>query len=245
MNLGLDSTTFLVTGAASGMRAVATEMLTAEGARVGGCDRDQERLHELCSRVGAVPLVADISQAADVHSAVDACRERFGRIDSLVHFAAVLDSHQLEDLTPEIWDRVMGVNLRGTFLIAQAVVAHVREQGGGRIVLTASDSGRMGSLVSGPAYAASKGGVIAVTRTLAHSLGSAGIAVNAVCPGLTMTSMSTGWSQEVIKGVSQRTPLGRLAQPEEVARVAIFLASDAASFVTGEVVEVNGGIHFD
>jgi NAD(P)-dependent dehydrogenase (short-subunit alcohol dehydrogenase family) len=173
------------------------------------------------------------------------CREEFGRLDAILHFAAVLDSHQLDELTPDIWDKVMAVNLRGTFLVVQAAVHFMREQRAGRIVLTASDSARMGSLVSGPAYAASKGGVIALTHTLALGLGKFNITVNAVCPGLTMTGMSKGWGAELINNVAQRTPLGRLAQPDEIARVAIFLASDAANFMTGEVVEVNGGIHFD
>lgn len=249
MNLGLDGTAFLVTGAASGMGAAATGILAAAGARVAACDRDADGLARLCADIGSgdgvLPVEADIAEEKDVRRAVSACAERFGRIDSLLHFAGMLDSHQLDELTSEIWDRVLAVNLRGSFLVAQAVVPWMRARGGGRIVLTASDSARMGSLVSGPAYAASKGGVIALTHTLALTLGPAGITVNAVCPGLAMTGMSKGWPDELIKNVSRRTPLGRLAEPDEVARVAIFLASEAANFVTGEVVEVNGGIHFD
>ena len=121
----------------------------------------------------------------------------------------------------------------------------MRAQGGGRIVLTASDSARMGSLVSGPAYAASKGGVIALTHTLALYLGKSKITINAVCPGLVMTGMSTGWAPDFVDQIIKRTPLGRMAQSDDVAKVAVFLASDAAGFMTGEVVEVNGGIHFD
>ena len=139
----------------------------------------------------------------------------------------------------------MAVNLRGTFLLVQAVVPIMRKQNGGRIVLTASDSARMGSLVSGPAYAASKGGVIALTHSFALTLGKWNITCNAVCPGLVATGMSIGWEQEILNNVSKRTPLGRIATADEVARVAIFLGSDGANFVNGEVVEVNGGIHFD
>ena len=103
----------------------------------------------------------------------------------------------------------------------------------------------MGSLVSGPAYAASKGGVIALTHSFALTLGKWNITCNAVCPGLVTTGMSVGWEQESLNNVSKRTPLGRIATADEVARVAIFLGSEGANFVNGEVVEVNGGIHFD
>ncbi|WP_137388963.1 SDR family NAD(P)-dependent oxidoreductase [Rhodoligotrophos defluvii] len=245
MNLGLEGKTFLVTGAASGMGASATEILLAAGANVAACDRDKERLAAMSNGSAMLPIPVDIAEQDQVMAAAAACRDRFGCIDAVLHFAAILDRHTIDELTPEIWDRVMNVNLRGTYLVVQAVLPHMREQGGGRIVLTASDSARMGSLVSGPAYAASKGGVIALTHTLALYLGPSNITVNAVCPGLTMTGMSEGWSQDFIAKIASRTPLGRLAQPDEVARVAIFLGSDAANFVTGEVVEVNGGIHFD
>jgi NAD(P)-dependent dehydrogenase (short-subunit alcohol dehydrogenase family) len=176
---------------------------------------------------------------------VSACHGKFERIDGVLHFAAVLDRHNIDELTPDIWDAVMSVNLRGSYLVVQSVLDIMRKQGGGRIVLTASDSARMGSLVSGPAYAASKGGVIALTHTLALYLGPSKINVNAICPGLAMTGMSKGWAQELIDNISKRTPLGRLAQPDDIAKVAVFLISDAAAFMTGEVVEVNGGIHFD
>jgi 3-oxoacyl-[acyl-carrier protein] reductase len=247
MDLGLRGKTFFVTGAASGIGAAATGILAAAGANIGACDRDRGGLDKLSSKDdGSVfPIYADIAEQRDVQNAVRVCYDRFGRIDSMLHFAAILDSTQLDDLTPDTWDKVMAVNLRGTFLVVQSVVQYMREQRGGRIVLTASDSARMGSLVSGPAYAASKGGVIALTHTFALGLGKFNITVNAVCPGLTMTGMSGGWSDDLIGNVAKRTPLGRLAQPEEIARVAIFIGSDAANFMTGEVVEVNGGLHFD
>lgn len=249
MNLGLADKVFFVTGAASGIGAAATEILKTSGAKVVACDRDRGRLEAMYEGSGksaaVLPVYADIAQQSDVQSAVNACHKRFGRIDGVLHFAAMLDSHNIDELTPEIWDSVMSVNLRGSYLIVQAVLGHMRAQGGGRIVLTASDSARMGSLVSGPAYAASKGGVIALTHTLALYLGPSKITVNAVCPGLAMTGMAKGWTPDFIKAIEKRTPLGRLAQPDDVAKVAVFLVSDAAGFMTGEVVEVNGGIHFD
>jgi 3-oxoacyl-[acyl-carrier protein] reductase len=249
MNLGLEGKVFFVTGAASGIGASATEILASAGAKVAACDRDKERLEAMRKSGGSnsavMPVYADIAQQRDIQDAMSACHKQFGRIDGVLHFAAILDGHNIDQLTPEIWDAVMGVNLRGTYLVVQAVLPYMRAQGGGHIVLTASDSARMGSLVSGPAYAASKGGVIALTHTLALYLGPSKINVNAVCPGLAMTGMSKGWAQDFMDNIAKRTPLGRLAQPEDIARVAVFLASDAAGFMTGEVVEVNGGIHFD
>jgi NAD(P)-dependent dehydrogenase (short-subunit alcohol dehydrogenase family) len=246
MNLELEGKVFFITGAASGIGACATNILLESGAKVAACDRDTARLEEMYNgSPGVLTTPADISQQKEIQGAIDACQKKFDRVDSLLHFAAVLDRHNLDELTPEIWDSVMNVNLRGSYLVVQAVVKHMRAQGGGHIVLTASDSARMGSLVSGPAYAASKGGVIALTHTLALYLGPAKIKVNAVCPGLAMTGMSAGWDQKFIDGIAKRTPLGRLAQPEDVAKVAIFLGSTGAGFMTGEVVEVNGGIHFD
>lgn len=249
MNLGLEGKVFFVTGAANGIGASATAILAEAGAKVGACDRDKDRLESMKFGTGnsgsVTPFHADISNEKQIKGAVHACHSKHGRLDGVLHFAAILDRHNLDELNTDIWDSVMAVNLRGSFLVAQAAVGHMRAQGGGRIVLTASDSARMGSLVSGPAYAASKGGVIALTHTLALYLGPSNINVNAVCPGLAMTGMSEGWDKNFLEGIAKRTPLGRIALPEDVAKVAVFLGSDAAGFMTGEVVEVNGGIHFD
>lgn len=247
MNLGLREKTFLVTGAGSGIGAAAARLLIDAGAFVAACDRDQTGLEKLKAETGDgfLPVRADIAEKADIERALKACQDKFRRIDALLHFAGVLDRHQVDEVTTDIWDRVMNINLRGTFLLVQALAPIMRNQNGGRIVLTASDSARMGSLVSGPAYAASKGGVIALTHSFALSLAKHNITCNAVCPGLVMTGMSVGWEKEILDNVARRTPMGRIATADEVARVAIFLASDGARFMNGEVVEVNGGIHFD
>ena len=119
------------------------------------------------------------------------------------------------------------------------------DRGSGSIVLTASDSARVGGVASGPAYAASKGGVIALTRSLARALGPKGVRVNAINPGVVESTMTRSWPRELLSETAKRTPLGRIGQPGDIADVACFLASDAARFMTGEIVEVNGGFYFD
>jgi 3-oxoacyl-[acyl-carrier protein] reductase len=120
---------------------------------------------------GVFPVYADISEESDVLQSLKACRDKLGRIDSVLHIAGILDRHQTDDLTIDIWDQVMAVNLRGTFILVHAIAPIMREQNGCRIVLTASDSARMGSLMSGPAHAASKGGVIALTHFICSYVG--------------------------------------------------------------------------
>lgn len=235
----------VVTGAAGGIGEVAARRLAAVGATVVGCDVNRDGLEALAASAEVSTLPIDVGDPASIEQATTMLRERHGRLDALLHFAAILDSRRLEDVTVEIWDRVLAVNLRGSFLLVQALAPLMLERDRGTIVLTASDSARHGSLVSGPAYAASKGGVIALTRSLAAYLGPKGIRVNAVCPGLALTGMSGDWSQQLIDEVSARTPLGRLANADDIADVALFLASEASRWVTGEVVEANGGYYFD
>jgi NAD(P)-dependent dehydrogenase (short-subunit alcohol dehydrogenase family) len=239
----------VVTGAASGMGEAAARLLADGGAKVVLCDVNQEGLDalggQLAKSAEVLTLPVDVGQPDSIRQAAEQVGEAYGRVDALLHFAAILDSHQLEELTVETWDRVLDVNLRGSFLMVQAIVPLMSPNGHGAVVLVASDSARHGSTVSGPAYAASKGGVIALTRGLAAYLGPRGLRVNAVCPGLAMTGMSRGWSQQVIDEVTRRTPLGRLAEAGDIAEVALFLASDSARWITGEVVEANGGFFFD
>jgi 3-oxoacyl-[acyl-carrier protein] reductase len=250
LDLGLRDRVFVVTGAASGMGKATAEILASSGSKLALWDANFDGLREvereLEAEDGRVSIArVDVLDVDQIKRTAFESRERFGRIDSLIHYAGILDSHQLEDVTPEVWDRVVDINLRGTFFTVQALAAIMSDQKRGRIVLTASDSARAGSTVSGPAYAASKGGVIALTRTLAAYLGPRGISVNAVCPGLTFTGMSTTWSKELLDQVVARTPLRRLAEAEDIARVAILLGSDVTFHMTGEVVEVNGGSFFD
>ncbi len=252
MDFGLKDNVILITGAASGIGQAAARLLKTSGAKLVLTDINADALsaiaRETAAGVETLELQLDVSSADQTKSVVATAADKFGRIDGLLHFAGVIDAHSIEDTTVAHWNRVININLLGTFLTAQAVAAVMRRQRRGRIVLTASDSARKGASISGPAYAASKGGVIALTRDLAMKLGSSGIAVNAICPGIVLTPMVTrdvGIGQAVVDEVISRTPLGRLGQPDDMANVAIMLLTDAAKFVNGEIVEVNGGFFFD
>lgn len=249
---GLEGSAVLVTGAGSGMGAAAVGVLSRAGARVLATDVDERGLDQAVDRAregaaGAevVATRCDVAAATEVRQAIDGALSSFGRLDGVAHFAGILDRTPLFEITDELWDHVVDVNLKGSFHVAREAARVMERQGSGSIVLTASDSARAGSLVSGPAYASSKGGVIALTRALAKVLGPSGVRVNAVCPGLTMTGMSGTWEPELIDDVTRATPLRRLGESADMASVAAFLLSDLAGFMTGEIVEVNGGVYFD
>ena len=238
---------FLVTGAASGMGRAAVHLLADRGIPVIAVDLSEPGLKELRAEVDT-PIETsrlDVSDRTDVHRVFDEVASRGTTVRAVLHFAGIFDDTAIADIDAATLDRVLAVNLAGSIWMCQAALGHMRRNGAGAIVLTASDSARAGSTVSGPAYSASKGAVIALTRTLAVTAGRDNIRVNAVCPGLTDTGMSTTWSPAIVDAYVARTPLGRLAAAQEIASVAICLAGEEMSFVNGEVIEVNGGNFFD
>lgn len=237
----------LVTGAASGIGRESTRMLLDAGYCVTGVDLEGEAVSRaLSGRADRLhPVSADIGDTAQCVAAAEATVERWGRIDALLHFAAVWTGKTLDETAPEEWERVLRINVTGTFFLARAVARHMTARGKGAIVLTASDSAKVGGVAGGPAYVASKGAVIGLTHSLAKALGPHGVRVNAVNPGVVQTPMTIAWPEAVKQKAIELTPLGRLALPDDIASVACFLASDAAKFMTGEVVEVNGGFYFD
>jgi len=189
-------------------------------------------------------LSADIGDVEQCRAVIAASASALGHIDALLHFAAVWTGKTWDQTEPGEWERVLRVNVTGTFFLARFAAEHMIPRGTGAIVLTASDSAKVGGVAGGPAYVASKGAVIGLVHSLAKALGPKGIRVNGVNPGVVQTPMTSSWPAAVKEKAIELTPLGRLAQPDDIASVACFLASEQSKFVTGEVVEVNGGFYF-
>jgi 3-oxoacyl-[acyl-carrier protein] reductase len=240
----------IVTGGARGIGKAIAETLLREGAKVVLVDVDEERLaaskKELEGKGGfllAIPL--DITKNSEVKGRVAEVLNTFGRIDILVNNAGIIRRGTVETVTEEDWDRVIEVNLKGTFNCCRAVVAAMKRQGYGKIVNVSSIAGKLGDITSAPGYGPSKAAVDALTKTLARQLARYGINVNAVSPHAIETEMSAQWTEERRKEIIASIPLGRLGKPEDVAAAVLFLASDSASFITGEILDVNGGALMD
>lgn len=241
--------TVLVTGAASGIGLACARMLRQGGDNVVALDIQGARMaDELAPGDDLVLHAGDVSDPTVCAAAVAAAIERFGGLDALIHWGAAHSSARWDELGAEECNRVMAVNVTGSFLIAQAAARPMVERGAGAIVLTTSTSVLHGVTggdgQGGPAYVASKGAVIALTRSLARALGPSGVRVNAVSPGITETPMIGAYSEARRAAMKQRFPLGRFAAPEEIANAGLYLISDKASFMTGEVMHVNGGSNF-
>jgi len=235
----------VVTGAANGIGAACTRLFAASGAKVALWDVDLDAAETLASEIGtnARAMRCDVSRAADVDAAIAATLSAFGRIDVLINNAGIFRAADFLDVSEADWDAVLGVNLKGAFLVGQAVAREMARTGGGAIVNMSSVNGVM-AIPTIASYNASKGGINQLTRAMALALADRGIRVNAVAPGTIATELARQavlGSAEATARIMGRTPLRRLGEPEEVAAVCAFLASDAASYMTGEIVAVDGG----
>ena len=238
----------IVTGAASGIGKAVALLLAESNAALALVDRDSSGLEAAAGsckeRGAAAPLAvdADVSKESDVRRMVEETLSRFGKIDFLVTSAGILFRTRFTDISIQEWDELMDTNVRGLFLCNQLVVREMLKQGGGTIVNVASVAGRSISLIGGVHYCASKHAVIGITRHLARELCSAGIRANAFCPGATHTPMiHDNMAPGEIKDVEARIALGRLAEPEEHAKVIAFMLSDSASYLNGACLDSNGG----
>ncbi|WP_332748384.1 3-oxoacyl-ACP reductase FabG [Hydrogenophaga sp.] len=236
----------LITGAAQGIGLATAIKFAHEGAVVIVCDVKQAAVDaavQQCEALGAqaVGFVMDVTQREMVDAVVARVMERFGRIDVLVNNAGITQDARLQKMTLEQFDRVIDVNLRGVFHCAQAVTEHMTAQGSGVILNASSVVGIYGNFGQ-TNYAATKFGVIGFTKTWSRELGPKGIRVNAVAPGFIATSILSTIPEKVITEMEHRVPLRRLGQPEEIANVYAFLASDEASYINGAVIEVSGGM---
>lgn len=243
----------LITGAASGIGKSTSVLFGQEGAKVmcvdvNGDGADQVA-HQIADSGGeAASLTVDVAREEDVQRMVRETVERWGRLDVLYNNAGIGFGGPVTQVAEEEWDRLIDINLKGVFLGCKHAIPEMAKQGGGAIVNTASDAGLRGvSFLS--TYCASKGGVVLLTKSLAVEWARQGIRVNCVCPGVIQTPIlepflsQAGTGREaVLERMAQMHPLGRVGQPEEVARAVLFLASDEASFITGVALPVDGGL---
>ena len=238
----LDSKVAIVTGAGQGIGAGIATKLAAEGATVIVTDLNEETALATAAEIGGLGLRADVTDRASVDAMVEAVMAEHGRIDVLVNNAGWDKGEAFVDSEPETWDRIIQINLYGVLNTCRRVLPIMVEQGYGKVVNLGSDAGRVGS--SGEAvYAAAKGGVIAFTKATAREMARAQVNVNCVCPGPTDTALFASMGDERLREALKRAiPLRRLGQPSDLANAVAFLASDEASFITGQTVSVSGGL---
>ena len=249
MNDDLKGRVALVTGAARGIGRAVALTLARDGADVAVADTDLGGAQETVGlvsgrRVLAVP--ADVSSEDSVLGLYATVLAEFGRLDILVNNAGIFRMTDPLEISAKEWDTVMAVNARGTFLMCREALRHMTAAGQGTIVNIASTAGKSGgSVMAGIHYAASKAAVICLTKSLATYAAPHRIRVNAVAPGPTVTEMTAAWGDDANARIAEKIPLGRYGDPQEIAETVAFLASDRAGFITGEIVDVNGGLIMD
>ncbi len=244
----------VVTGAAQGIGQGTAMRFAREGAHVAVCDINAEGVKKVSQDIIALGrkslwFEVDVSVSSQVNHMVEKAVESLGRIDILVNNAGGGFNlpNKLEEITEEIWDRVVDVNLKGTFICSRAVVPYMKQQKSGRIINLSSKAGRYGGELTGIQYSSAKAGVMGLTRQLAKDLGPFGITANAIAPGLALSSprVEKLWMERKTEAerqaMIQAIPLRRLSTVEEQASVILFLASDDASYVSGVTIDVNGG----
>ena len=236
----------VVTGAARGIGQAIAQRLAQESADVVICDLQAEWLAETAGIVEglgrkALPLAVDVGDSEAVNACINEVIKVFGKVDIMVNNAGITKDTLLVRMSDDDWDAVLRVNLKGTFLFSRAVAKHMMKQRSGAIINIASISGVIGT--AGQAnYAASKAGVIALTKSTANELASRGVRANAIAPGFISSKMTDALSEDVRKQYLSRIPLGRFGTVEDIANAVVFLASEQSSYMTGQTLHVNGGM---
>ena len=254
----LENKIVLITGAGNGIGAGVAQAMAEAGANVVCADINAEAAQQAADNaaragVESLALAADVGDVDAIEAMLDAAMERFGRLDVIVNNAGVTRKAYIMDLTEADWDRIHRVNSKGVFFCLQGAARRMIEQGGGRIINMASIAGRGYQGTSNAAYAASKGAVIALTKTAAQQLGRHDITVNAICPGVTRTALleQIFATQQETDGISRADaearaarpiPLRRINEPEDIAAMAVFLASPGARNIPGQAYNVDGGL---
>ncbi|NLG36404.1 MAG: 3-oxoacyl-ACP reductase FabG [Clostridiales bacterium] len=237
----------IITGAARGIGRAIAQALSRQGAATVIADIDDEgarrvarEIEESGGRALAIPV--DVSVPAQVAEMVREAADKLGRIDILVNNAGILSATSIEALREDEWDRVMAINVKSAVFASQQALPWMIRQGWGRIISISSLSGRMGGVSAGCAYSTSKAALIGLTMSLARQTADKGITVNAVAPGTTRSDIIRGFNAEQMERIMRSIPVGRLGEPEEIAALVAFLAQDTAGFITGAVIDINGGM---
>lgn len=236
----------IITGGASGIGFATARRFLQEGAKVAIIDIRQEEgeaaLQQLQTEGDVRLFVVDVRHTQEIEAMVAQVLEHYGRIDILINNAGITADATLAKMSDEAWQRVIDINLTGVFACTRAVVPHMIEQGYGRILSTSSVVGLYGNFGQ-TNYAATKAGVIAMTKTWAKELGRKGITANAVAPGFIRTAMTEKMPEKVLTMMKERVPLQRLGEVEDIANAFVYLASEEASYVNGAVLSVDGGVN--
>ena len=247
----LSGKTAIVTGSSYGIGRGVAMLLAEEGANVVvNYSKSEERAQSAVSEIKeqgseALAVKADVSQSDEVRKLINVCVERFGRLDILVNNAGILPFGSIEEITDEILDRVFRVNFYGTFYCCREAVPVMKKQRYGKIVNISSIAAKRGDNTTAACYGASKGAQSVLTKSLARQLGPFGINVNAVAPHAIITPMIDYWDQKKRDEMKERIPVRRLGTPRDVAVAVLFLVSDEADFITGQIINVNGGYLMD
>ncbi len=243
----LSSKVALVTGSAQGIGKAVALLLARNGADIVVSDINLEKAEETAREiepigVKAMAVKVNVASLADVEQMIGAVMEKFGKIDILVNNAGITRDKLILRMTEEDWDAVLNVNLKGTFNCTKTVVRHMAKQRSGKIVSIASVVGEMGN-AGQVNYAASKAGVIGLTKTIAREFAQRGINVNAIAPGYIETPMTEVLPEKVKEELKRLIPMERLGKPEDIAEAVLFLVSEESNYITGHVLKVNGGIY--
>ncbi|MCB2191157.1 MAG: 3-oxoacyl-ACP reductase FabG [Deltaproteobacteria bacterium] len=234
----------LVTGGAAGLGLAIATALAEAGAKVAVWDWQIESANLPPERFPITAKV-DVSSSLRVEAAAKEVLDRWGGLDILVNNAGICITGSVLELTEQDWDRVMAVNLKGTFLCSKAFAKAMQEQKSGKVINLGSVAAKLGGIVSGSAYSASKAGVICFTKSLAREMAPYGVNVNAIAPGVIVTDMTKDLSKGDFSNYESGIPLGRVGEAKDVAALALFLAGPDSDYLTGEIIDINGGQYMD
>jgi len=246
----LKSKVAIITGAVGGIGRAAAELFAKEGATLVLVDINSQALDEFAEKIKknggeVINFAIDVANEQQVQHVVQATLEKFKKIDILVNCAGICKMIPILDIEVAEWDHIMAVNLRSVFLFSKEVFRHMKENKYGKIISLASAAGKIGGLAAGAHYSASKAGIMCFTKSLSLQAAPYKINVNAVCPGPTKTEMTDAWGQGTNEAFAARIPFKEYAQPTDIAEAILFLASDRAKYITGEILDVNGGLVMD